>query len=114
MGDVTLPSAVEKALDDLVHGAKKAFGAHLRSIVLYGSAADGKLRASSDVNVLLILSAFDPAKVGQLREQLQMLEAAVRLSVMFLLESETPAAMEAFAAKFADILRRRKTLYGDD
>jgi hypothetical protein len=33
---------------------------------------------------------------------------------MFLLATEVPAAMEAFAAKFADVLRRRRVLFGDD
>jgi hypothetical protein len=33
---------------------------------------------------------------------------------MFLLESEIRPAMESFAVKFADILRRRRVLYGDD
>src|SRR5258706_5971262 len=40
--------------------------------------------------------------------------AAVGMNVMFVLESELPAAMEAFAVKFADILSRHQTLYGND
>ena len=33
---------------------------------------------------------------------------------MILLESEIPAAAEAFAEKFSDILRRRRVLHGSD
>src|SRR5258707_9915275 len=105
---------VERVLNDWVEECRKVLGAELRSVVLYGSAAEGKLRASSDVNVLLVLTAFDADKISQLRPRLQQYEAAVQLSVMFLLEEEIGAAMEDFAAKFADILRRRKVLYGDD
>ncbi len=43
-----------------------------------------------------------------------MAQAAVRLAAMFLLESEVGAAAEAFAVKFADVLRRRRVLHGDD
>jgi hypothetical protein len=38
----------------------------------------------------------------------------VRLDVMFLLESEIADAETAFAAKFADVGRRHKVLYGRD
>jgi hypothetical protein len=40
--------------------------------------------------------------------------AAVRLSVMFLLDTEVEAAATAFAAKFADIRNRRRVLFGTD
>jgi predicted nucleotidyltransferase len=84
------------------------------AVVLYGSGAEGKLRATSDVNLLLVLSAFDQKKADQLREPLRLAEAAIRLRAMFLLDSELRPAMEAFAVKFADIIRRRRVLYGDD
>ena len=110
----TLPQNVDRVLTEFVEAARRAFDNDLRAVVLYGSGAEGKLRATSDVNVLLVLSAFDQNKADQIREPLRLAQAAIRLRAMFLLESELRPAMEAFAVKFADIIRRRRVLYGDD
>jgi predicted nucleotidyltransferase len=110
----TLPPNVGRVLNGFIEQARSAFASDLRAAVLYGSGAEGKLRATSDVNLLLVLSAFDQEKADQLREPLRLAQAAIRLKAMFLLESEIRPAMESFAVKFADILRRRRVLYGDD
>ncbi len=111
---ITLPPNVKRVLTEFVERARSAFADDLRTIVLYGSAAEGKLRPTSDVNLLLVLSAFDQEKADQLRESLRLAQAAVQLRAMFLLESEVHPALEAFALKFADIMRRRRVLFGDD
>jgi hypothetical protein len=110
----TLPPNVARVLTGFVEQARETFADDLRAIVLYGSAAESKLRATSDVNLLLVLSAFDQRKADQLREPLSLAETAIQLKVMFLLEQELQPAIEAFAVKFGDILRRRRVLYGDD
>jgi hypothetical protein len=66
------------------------------------------------VNVIVVLTAFDASRVDGLREPLRTAHAAVQLEAMFLLDREIPAAVEAFAVKFADILHRRRVLHGDD
>jgi hypothetical protein len=109
-----LPAPVARVLRELVDGAGAAFGPDLVSVVLYGSAADGRLRATSDVNVILVLKAFEPAAVDRLRETLRLAQAAVALQPMFLLDSEVPAAAEAFANKFSDVARRHRVLFGSD
>lgn len=109
-----LPPHVARMLHEFVEAAHSAFGAALRSVVLYGSGAEGRLRATSDVNLILVLRAFDRAQADQVREPLRVAEAAIRLSAMFLLEAEIEAAVAAFTEKFADVLRRRHVLYGDD
>jgi predicted nucleotidyltransferase len=110
----TLPQNVTSVLTEFVDAAKEAFGSDLRSVVLYGSGAEGKLRPTSDVNVILVLAAFSQQQADQLREPLRAGKAAVQLRAMFLLESEVRPATEAFAVKFGDIARRRLVLYGDD
>jgi hypothetical protein len=45
---------------------------------------------------------------------LRRISAAIRLHVMFLLDAELPAAMDAFAVKFGDIARRHRVLWGVD
>lgn len=109
-----LPASVDRMLADLVTAAREAFGADLKSVVLFGSAAEGRLRATSDVNLILVLRAFEGAAADKLREPLRVARAAVRVIPMFLLEEEIPAAAEAFAAKFTDIRHRRRVLFGDD
>lgn len=109
-----VPPQVQQVLSDFVDSAQKAFGPNLRSVVLYGSAAEGRLRATSDVNLIVVLRAFDVAQAGALREPLRVAQAAIALRPMFLLESEIADAAEAFAQKFGDIAHRRKVIFDDD
>lgn len=109
-----LPEPVGHVLEDFVEAAKDALGPTLRSIVLFGSAAEGQMRPTSDVNVILVLTAFDRVRADRLREPLRLAYAAVRLDAMFLLDSEVVPAAGAFAQKFADVLRRRRILWGPD
>lgn len=109
-----LPADVEQCLDDFVSAAKDAFKTDLVSIVLFGSAAEGRLRATSDVNVLLILRRFEQAAADAMREPMRLAHAAVQMNVMFLLDTELPAAVDAFAVKFSDIIARHRMLHGDD
>lgn len=109
-----LPDEVSQGLDLFIQEAQKAFGGALVSAVLFGSAAEGRLRATSDVNLLLVLRSFDQGPADLLREPLRAAHASMHLDVMFLLESELVQAMEAFAVKFADILSRRRVLFGPD
>ena len=109
-----LPPNVQEALGDFVEAASDAFRERLRSLVLFGSAAEGHLRPTSDVNVIVVLTAFDRAAADELREPLRVAQAAVGLEAMFLLESEMQHALDAFAVKFADVLKRRRILFGTD
>ncbi len=109
-----LPFDVKNCLDAFVDAAKLAFADDLVSIVVYGSAAEGRMRATSDVNTLLVLKRFTQVKADLLREPLRLAHAAVELNAMFLLEAEIALAMEAFAVKFADIAGRHQVLYGID
>lgn len=109
-----LPASISQVLDSFLQSAKDSFGADLVSVVLYGSAAEDKLRATSDVNLLIVLSSFQAAKVDPLRQPLRVAQSAIQLHPMFLLKDEIIPATHAFAPKFADILRRRVILYGSD
>lgn len=114
MDDLGLPREVAQGLKEFVESAQAALGPDLLSSVLFGSAAQGRLRANSDVNVILVLARFDPQRADMLREPLRTAHALIRLEAMLLLESEIGAASEAFAVKFADILERHKLLCGKD
>jgi predicted nucleotidyltransferase len=109
-----LPPPVAEVLNSFLQSAKESFGSDLLSAVLFGSAAEGKLRATSDLNLILVLAAFHQSKVDQLRQPLRVAQAAIQLHPMFLLKAEIPYAARSFAPKFADIRRRRAILFGED
>lgn len=109
-----LPDPVKEVLGDFLQAAQVSFGEQLRSIVLFGSAAEGKLHLTSDVNLMLVLSAFEQNQADQLRQPLRLAQSAIQLRSMFLLSDEIPAAVRFFAPKFADVLRRRVILFGED
>jgi predicted nucleotidyltransferase len=109
-----LPDTVAAGLAEFLDAARHALGTDLVSAVLFGSAADGRLAPTSDVNLLLVLQAFSPDKLAALRDALLKAAAAINLRVMFLLEGEIPSAAEFFAQKFADIRRRHRLLVGQD
>jgi predicted nucleotidyltransferase len=109
-----LPEAIARHLREFVSLAEKSLGPSLGSMVLFGSAAEGRLRTTSDVNLLLVLTTWNPQQWDGLRDPLRNAHAAIALSPMFVLERELPGALEAFAVKFADIMRRRQVLCGRD
>src|SRR5215813_1287706 len=109
-----LPSNVSSGLSTFLAAARETFSADLVSAVLFGGAAEGRLGPTSDVNLLLVLRAFAPEKVVQLRDAFLAAEAAIKLRAMFVLEDELRSAAELFAQKFADILRRHRVIFGQD
>lgn len=109
-----LPPEVTRVLDDLVAVAREALAGDMVAAVLFGSAAEGRMRATSDVNLILVLRALPRERLERLRPALAAAQAAVRLRPMFLLEREIGAAASAFAVKFADIVHRRRVLWGED
>ncbi len=109
-----LPAAIVSGLTSFVASAVNVFGANLKSVVLYGSGAEGRLRPASDVNLILVLSSFDADEADRIREPFAAARAAIQLTAMFLLEHEVPQAILSFGQKFSDILRRNRVLYGID
>lgn len=109
-----MPVPTKEVLEGLVASACHCLGEDLRSVVLYGSAAEGRLRATSDVNLLFVLARFDAARVDPLREPLRAAAASIQANAMFVLETELGDAAEEFAVKFDDIRRRHVVLHGAD
>ena len=110
----TLPPAIERGLNDFLVAARQTFEDRLVAAVLFGSAAEGRIRAMSDVNLAVVSRTYTRADAERLREPLTLAHAAIGLNAMFLAAEEIEAAAEAFAAKFADIRRRRRVLLGTD
>ena len=109
-----LPENITRCLESFIDDAKSAFGEELLSIVLFGSAAEGRLRPTSDINLILILKKFNKEKVDKIRDSFRTAHAAIKLEAMFILEDELSLAIESFAVKFSDIESRHVVLFGKD
>jgi predicted nucleotidyltransferase len=111
---VALPAAVQAWLAQSCQTLIESIGDELEALILFGSAAEGLMRASSDVNLLVVVRRFDSERIDRVGEVLQNAAAAVELHPMFLLSSELPLAAESFSVKFDDIAHRHVLLYGAD
>src|ERR1035438_734820 len=92
-----LPAGVSEWLSRTSAALVQSFADDLRSLILFGSAAEGRMRASSDVNLLVVLNRLDVDRLNGVAELIQAGAAAVELHPMFMLFSELPLAAEAFA-----------------
>ena len=101
-------------LSELTRLLTEALGPDLLSVTLFGSAAESKLRLTSDVNVVLVVTGFQPQKFESLKPHIAAAESAIALKLMILEENEVSQAAEAFSVKFTDIGRRHKVLWGQD
>jgi hypothetical protein len=109
-----LPAVVRAWLAQASAALINCLGEELEALILFGSAAEGLMRASSDVNLLVVLRKFDPDRIDKASAVLQDAAAAVELHPMFVLASELPLAAESFSVKFDDIAHRHVVLYGTD
>jgi predicted nucleotidyltransferase len=109
-----LPPDIASTLDEFRAKSVEVFGDSLISLLLFGSAAEGRLRATSDVNIVMVFSRLDLDHVKAWRPQVELLVAAIDLQPLILLEDEIAAAAEAFAVKYFDIMHRRRVLHGTD
>ncbi|MCL2716899.1 MAG: nucleotidyltransferase domain-containing protein [Alphaproteobacteria bacterium] len=107
-----LPSHARSVLTDLVAAARDSFQDHLSSIILFGSAAEGRLRPTSDLNLVIVLTEFDKKRVDSFREPMRMAHVAVRATAMFIKDTELEDAVALSPVKFGDIARRHLMLFG--
>ena len=107
-----LPPSVAVILEEFVATLLQSTGPRLDAVILFGSAAEGRLRSTSDVNLLVIAAGLTLPELDSVRLALLAGRSAAGLTVMFLEKSELANAMEAFAVKFTDIKARHRVLYG--
>jgi predicted nucleotidyltransferase len=105
-----LPAPVATILQEFI--ATLAATRRPESVILFGSAAEGRLRPTSDVNLLVIARDWTLEQLDAARLPLRSGRAAAGLTVMFLKSAEIDAAVESFAVKFADIKARHRVLLG--
>jgi hypothetical protein len=102
-------------LDQLVEKLKKAHGADLVSVVLYGSAAAGDHnRKFSDYNVLCVLRQITPVQLGASEAIFRWWREAGNPAPLLLTENEVRTSTDCFAIEFHDIKESHRILFGED
>jgi len=102
-------------LDQLVDKLRKALGADLISVVLYGSAASGNHHGKfSDYNVLCVLGQIAPAQLRATEPIFRWWREQGNPAPLLLTDLEVRASTDCFAIEFHDIREHHQILYGTD
>lgn len=100
-------------LDDLVTQLRAAYGSHLSSVVLYGSAAAGEhIPKQSDYNVLVLLDRIEPGSLAAASAVALAWRDAGNPPPMTMTVEEWQRSSDVFPMEYADILDRHRVLHG--
>jgi hypothetical protein len=100
-------------LEELTSQLRAAFGAELRAVVLYGSAAAGEhLPKKSDYNVLVLVDSLDANRLLGASAAIRAWSDAGNPAPLTLTSREWQRSADIFSMEYADILERHRVLYG--
>ena len=100
-------------LDELVKQLSAAFGAELRAVVLYGSAAAGEhLPKQSDYNVLVLVDSLGVDRLNAASAATRAWADAGNPPPLTLTMDEWRGSADIFPMEYADVLERHKVLHG--
>jgi hypothetical protein len=101
-------------LDELVSQLTKAFGAELRAVVLYGSAAAGEhIAKRSDYNVLVLVDRLDLDLLHREAAIARAWTESGNPPPLTLTVREWRTSSDIFPMEYADILERHRVLHGE-
>jgi predicted nucleotidyltransferase len=101
-------------LDELVSQLRAAFGAELKAVVLYGSAAAGEhLPKKSDYNVLVLVDSLEANRLLAASATARAWNDAGNPAPLMLTTREWESHADVFPMEYADVLERNKTLFGE-
>jgi hypothetical protein len=100
-------------LEELVAQLRAAFGAELRSVVLYGSAASGEhIAKQSDYNVLVLVDSLDVARLDAVAAVVHAWTDAGNRPPFTLTTEEWRRSADIFPMEYVDIQERHRVLHG--
>lgn len=105
---------MEKLLEQLVERLKKALDARLKSVILYGSAAEGKQDKWSDLNVFCVVDEVDRPALEAVEPVMRWWREKSNPAPLLMGEAEASGSTDCFPIEFHDMLERRRVLYGAD
>ena len=101
-------------LENLVSQLRVAFGADLRAVVLYGSAAAGEhLPKKSDYNVLVLVDSMAANRLVAASAAIKAWSDDGNPPPLTLTMDEWHGSSDIFPMEYADVLERHRVLYGD-
>jgi predicted nucleotidyltransferase len=106
---------MDKVLGELVERMKKAFGADLLSVVLYGSASTGdRDERHSDFNILAVLRAITPRELRAAEPVFRWWHDLENPSPLLMTPEEIRESTDCFPIEFHDICEFGRVLHGED
>jgi len=109
------PAVTNPDLDVLLDQIRQALGDRLRSVVLYGSAARGDYeRATSDLNLILVLEDLETTTLEQLNPALTRWESRRQPLPRLFTPAIIAESADVFPIEFLDLQARRVVLLGED
>lgn len=110
-----LPDSTQKLLRAYVQDVVKAFGEHLESVLLYGSAVRGDfLPGRSNLNILLFVSSYDVAVLNQYTVVHKKWSKELVVAPLFLTKDDLQASAMVFPLEYQDIHDCHRLLWGQD
>ena len=101
-------------LEELVAQLEKAYGADLRAVVLFGSAAAGEMIPKrSDYNLLVIVDRLGVEQLRAAAAATRAWDDAGNSPPLTLTTDEWRRSSDIFPMEYADILERHRVLYGE-
>jgi hypothetical protein len=106
---------LQEKLSEMVRRLEAAFGGHLVSVVLYGSAAmDDWHEHSSDINILCVLDQLFRHELAQSEPVFRWWRQQGNPPPLLMSEEELRASTDCFPMEFHDMQEHRRLLYGKD
>ncbi|MCX7679101.1 MAG: nucleotidyltransferase domain-containing protein [Spirochaetes bacterium] len=112
--ELPITEGSKELIEKLISLSLSNFKENLSSIILFGSAAEKRMRKTSDINLLFVLKKFQLEEINEIRSAYCNAYAAAKVKILFILENELPEAASYFPVKFSDIINRHVVIYGHD
>jgi len=105
----------EKLISEFVERVRKASGANLKSVILYGSAAaDEYIPEHSDVNLLCVLGETSFAAIANLAAAVEWWARQKHHAPLLLTAEELRRGADVFSIEFLDMQQSYRVLWGED
>tara|TARA_B110001454_G_scaffold219194_1_gene251330 strand:+ start:86608 stop:87312 length:705 start_codon:yes stop_codon:yes gene_type:complete len=99
-------------LNSFIDFLKNKLSTELYSAVLFGSAAENRIRANSDINLLVVLNSSSLATLDKIKSEYRDHHNLIHLSCLFIERSELDQVCQTFPLKFYDISKRNQIVAG--
>ncbi|HEY0971912.1 MAG TPA: hypothetical protein VGE02_13160 [Gemmatimonadales bacterium] len=100
-------------LEDLVRELRTAFGATLRTVVVYGPAASGEAVRRADLHVLVVVDELPLARLEDAGAQVVAWSDAGFPPPLILTNAEWRSSADVFPMEYAELLEHHRVLHGE-